>query len=59
MDELFLTISPRLFGRKVNDARKSLVEGVDLAGQPLELLSVRRHDSHLFLRYARSRTPSS
>ena len=52
VDELFLTTSPRLFGRRVNDDRKSLVEGVSLLASPLELLSVRRHDSHLFLRYA-------
>jgi riboflavin biosynthesis pyrimidine reductase len=52
VDELFLTTSPRLFGRVAGDGRKSLVEGVDLAGRPLELLSVRRHESHLFLRYA-------
>ena len=52
VDELFLTISPRLFGRGVSDVRRGLVEGVDLAGKPLELSSVRRHGSHLFLRYA-------
>ena len=60
VDELFLTTSPRLFGRKASDGRKSLVEGVDLTGQPLELLSVRRHESHLFLRYAlRRSTPAT
>jgi riboflavin biosynthesis pyrimidine reductase len=52
LDELFITTSPRLFGRRPSDGRKSLVEGVDLGGLPLDLLSVRRHDSHLFLRYA-------
>ncbi len=52
LDELFITTSPRLFGRPPSDGRKSLVEGVDLGGLPLDLLSVRRHDSHLFLRYA-------
>lgn len=52
VDELFLTISPRLFGRGVSDVRRGLVEGIDLAGKPLELSSVRRHGSHLFLRYA-------
>jgi riboflavin biosynthesis pyrimidine reductase len=52
VDELFLTTSPRLFGREANDGRKSLVAGVDLAGRSLELLGVRRHESHLFLRYA-------
>ena len=52
LDELFITMSPRLFGRRPSDGRKSLVEGVDLGGLALELLSLRRHDSHLFLRYA-------
>jgi riboflavin biosynthesis pyrimidine reductase len=52
LDELFLTTSPRLFGRRREDGRKSLIEGVDLGGRSLELLSVRRHGSHLFLRYA-------
>ncbi len=51
VDELFLTLSPRLFGRWHGDARKSLAEGRDLAGMPLQLLSLRRHGSHLFLRY--------
>ena len=52
LDELFLTSSPRLFGRYAGDERKSLSEGLDLGGVPLELLSARRHESHLFLRYA-------
>lgn len=51
VDELFLTTSPRLFGRQANDGRKSLIEGVDLASQSLDLLSLRRHESHVFLRY--------
>ena len=51
VDELFLTLSPRLFGRWPGDARKALAELRDLAGAPLHLLSVRRYDSHLFLRY--------
>jgi riboflavin biosynthesis pyrimidine reductase len=53
LDELFLTTSPRLFGRRMGDERKSLVEGVDLGGYAMNLLSVRRHGSHLFLRYGR------
>ena len=52
IDELFLTLSPRLFGRWSEDGRKSLVDGVDLHGRPLKLLSARRHESHLYLRYA-------
>jgi riboflavin biosynthesis pyrimidine reductase len=51
LDELFLTISPRLFGRRGAVERKALVEGVDLRGKPLALASARKHGSHLFLRY--------
>jgi riboflavin biosynthesis pyrimidine reductase len=53
LDELFLTVSPRLFGRYPGDRRKSLIDGVDLSGspRPLDLLSVRQHGSFLFLRY--------
>jgi riboflavin biosynthesis pyrimidine reductase len=53
LDELFVTVSPKLFGRYAGDARKSLVEGVDLRGKPLELASARRYESYLFLRYTR------
>jgi riboflavin biosynthesis pyrimidine reductase len=52
LDELFLTRSPRLFGRQAGDDRKSLVEGVELAGRSMQLSSVRRHESHLYLRYS-------
>ncbi len=52
LDELFLTLSPSLFGRWEGDRRKSLANGVDLAGTTMDLLSVRRHGSHAFLRYA-------
>jgi riboflavin biosynthesis pyrimidine reductase len=51
VDEIFLTLSPRLFGRWPGDGRKALTELRDLAGAPLQLLSLRRHGSHLFLRY--------
>lgn len=51
LDELFVTVSPRVFGRAPGDERKSLVHGVELLGTPLELTSARRHGSHLFLRY--------
>ena len=53
VDELFLTVSPLLAGR-TGAPRLSLVDGAELlpdlrvAGR---LLSVRRHESHLFLRY--------
>ena len=51
IDELFLTLSPRLFGRWAGDGRKALAEARDLQGAPLKLLSVRRNAGHLFLRY--------
>jgi riboflavin biosynthesis pyrimidine reductase len=51
VDELFLTVSPRLFGRFAGDARKALTDARDLRGMPLQLVSTRRHESHLFLRY--------
>ena len=51
VDELFLTVSPALFGRFRDDGRKSLVQGIDLRGAKLELLSARQDGSHLFLRY--------
>jgi riboflavin biosynthesis pyrimidine reductase len=51
LDQLFLTSSPTLFGRFSQDQRKSLADGLDLAGAPLELASARRHGSHLFLSY--------
>ena len=53
VDELFLTVSPLLAGRGL-----SLVEGVELLpGQRVggTLAGVRRHGSHLFLRYALER----
>jgi riboflavin biosynthesis pyrimidine reductase len=52
VNELFVTSSPALFGRYPADGRKPLAEGLDLAGTQLDLLSARRHGSHLFLRYA-------
>ena len=52
LDELFVTTSPTLFGRFRNDGRKSLTNGLDLGGVPLELMSLRRHGSYLFSRYA-------
>lgn len=62
LDELFLTLSPVLAGRPGPDrrpgamdgARPGLVEGVELLpGREVrgEIASIRRHGSHLFLRY--------
>jgi riboflavin biosynthesis pyrimidine reductase len=53
VDELFLTLSPLLAGDAGPDSRYRLVEDADLVpllqAQPL---SIRRHDQHVFLRYA-------
>ncbi|HEY6538090.1 MAG TPA: dihydrofolate reductase family protein [Candidatus Dormibacteraeota bacterium] len=55
LDQLFLTLSPLVAGRTEDERRPGFVDGVDLlrgdAGSWLRLLSVRRHQSHLFLRY--------
>ena len=55
LDALFLTSAPTLFGRFPNDERKSLVDGLDVGGARLELDGIRRHRSHLFLRYSLAR----
>jgi riboflavin biosynthesis pyrimidine reductase len=54
VDELFLTTSPLVVGAGEPGSRLRLVEGADLApeGTRLRLLSLRRHGSHLFHRYA-------
>ncbi|HEY7538085.1 MAG TPA: dihydrofolate reductase family protein [Gaiellaceae bacterium] len=59
VDELFLTLSPLLVGRRGGDDRLALVEGADLLpGGPAgaRLLSVRREAGHLFLRYELDRS---
>jgi riboflavin biosynthesis pyrimidine reductase len=54
VDELFLTSSPLLMGDAGPGSRYSLVEGADLVPTAAtgRLLSLRRHGSHLFTRYA-------
>lgn len=54
VDELFLTASPLLVGAGEPGSRLRLVEGADLVpeGTQLRLLSLRRHESHVFHRYA-------
>jgi riboflavin biosynthesis pyrimidine reductase len=54
LDEAFLTVSPTIAGRGA-DNRLGMVEGFELLpdhGAWSRLLSVRRHGSYLFLRYA-------
>jgi len=57
-DELFLTLSPLLAGDAGEDSRLRLVEAADLAPGFVEgrVLSVRRSDAHLFLRYELNRS---
>jgi riboflavin biosynthesis pyrimidine reductase len=57
IDELFLTTSPLLVGAAGPGSRFSLVEGADLtpAATHGRLLSIRRHGSHVFTRYALDR----
>ena len=59
VDELFLTTSPLLAGDAGHGTRLRLVEATDLVSLDVRgrLLSVRRHRSHLFLRYELTRTP--
>ncbi len=54
VDELFLTTSPLLVGDAGSGSRLRLVEGADLVPDELRprLVSLRRHGSHLFHRYA-------
>lgn len=59
VDELFLTLSPVLAGRRSGDGRTGLVEGIQLLpadGRWARLRSLRASGSHLFLRYAFSRS---
>ena len=54
LDELFLTLSPRIAGRTPGDERLSLVENFAYPGsdlKPVTLLSAKQEGSHLFLRY--------
>ncbi len=55
VDELFLTVSPVLAGRIASGRRLGLVEGVELLADArigLRLLSLRRGQEHLFVRYS-------
>ena len=54
VDELFVTVSPLLAGRSPLSERLGLVEGVHFLPERRvagELIGVRRHGGHLFLRY--------
>ena len=52
IDELFLTVSPALMGQ-TGDESFGLIHGITFGRSPrwARLASIRRHESHLFLRY--------
>jgi riboflavin biosynthesis pyrimidine reductase len=55
LDELFLTLSPVVAGRRAGDGRLGLIEGAHFlpgGGRWARLRSLRASGSHLFLRYA-------
>lgn len=55
IDEQFLTLSPQIVGRDLDDRRLSLVMGKTFAPDAVpwgKLVDVRRGNSHLFLRYS-------
>jgi riboflavin biosynthesis pyrimidine reductase len=54
VDELFLTVSPLVAGSRGAGSTFGLAESRELLppGERARLLSVRRHEQHLFLRYA-------
>ncbi len=58
VDELFQTVSPVLAGRK-DDRSFGMIDGVDFGRvhKRSRLLSVRRHESYLFLRYRLNHLP--
>jgi riboflavin biosynthesis pyrimidine reductase len=58
VDELFLTIAPQVIGRE--KGRLGLVEGIGLAPDEArwqDLVSIKRAEDHLFLRYRRRSSP--
>ncbi len=53
VDQLFLTVSPSLAGQR-GEQSFGIILGIEFGRSPKwgRLLSIRRHESHLFLRYA-------
>lgn len=57
LDELFLTISPQIGGRKPGTTRPGLVQGVEFLPNSapwLQLRSVKQKEEYLYLRYRRT-----
>lgn len=56
VDELFLTLSPQIAGRKNDSFRPALVQGVEFVPDRapwFQILSVKQKAEHLYLRYRR------
>lgn len=54
VDELFLTLSPQIAGRKADTVRPGLVQGMEFmpdCAPGFQLLSVKQRAEHLYLRY--------
>jgi len=57
VDELFLTLSPQIAGRKGDSARPAIVHGVEFvpdSAPRFQALSVKAKDAFLYLRYGRN-----
>ncbi len=62
VDELFLTLSPQIAGRKGDSIRPGLVQGIEFMpdrAPGFQLLSVKQRAEHLYLRYQRTGGHSS
>lgn len=56
VDELFLTISPQIAGRRADSVRPGLVQGTEFMPHLapwFQLLSIKQRNEHLYLRYQR------
>lgn len=59
VDELFLTVSPQIAGRKADSTRPAIVQGVEFApdsAPQFEIVSVKENAAYLYLRYRRRRS---
>ncbi len=59
VDELFLTLSPQIAGRKGNATRPAVVEGVEFVPDSapwFQMVSVKEKAAYLYLRYRRRRS---
>lgn len=62
VDELFLTLAPRIAGRKSATIRPALVQGTEFmpdCAPWFQLLSVKQRNEHLYLRYQRVESDTS